>query len=317
MNLILHKKSIFHSFMHFFEQQTPSCRRLAITVRGVVQGVGFRPFVYNTARAAGLGGWVLNEADVVRVEVQGEQAALDQFVKALNSGHPPQARIDEIEIREVPCDKDCPAAFEIRSSLSQSAPQPTIPADLAVCSQCLAEIRDPAQRRHGYAFTNCTNCGPRWSIIEQLPYDRSRTSMARFAMCRQCRAEYENPADRRFHAQPIACPQCGPRLELLYASGKYIAGADEAITIAADMVLENCVLAIKGLGGFQLVVDATSAEAAARLRQRKHRPDRPFALMMSTLDEVRAALRSIRGRSGDARFASRTDRVAEKTRVVQ
>ncbi len=267
--------------------QSSSLRRLSITVRGVVQGVGFRPFVYNSARAKGLGGWVLNEADMVRLEVQGEQAALDEFVESLHNAHPPQARIDEIEIQEVPCENDNPAVFEIRVSLSQSVPRPTIPADLAICAQCLAEIRDPAERRHGYPFTNCTNCGPRWSIIEQLPYDRARTSMARFSMCPQCRAEYENPADRRFHAQPIACPKCGPHLELLDCSGKYIARAEEAITIAANMVLENCVLAIKGLGGFQLIVDATSAEAVDRLRERKHRPDRPFALMIATLDEVR------------------------------
>ncbi len=146
--------------------------RLAIIVRGVVQGVGFRPFVYNLARAKGLGGWVLNEADLVRVEVQGDKAALEEFVELLRSGCPPQARIDELDIREIPCEKDSPAAFEIRASLSQSVPRPTIPADLATCVQCLAEIRDPAQRRYGYPFTNCTNCGPRWSIIEQLPYDR-------------------------------------------------------------------------------------------------------------------------------------------------
>jgi hydrogenase maturation protein HypF len=267
--------------------QSSPLHRLAITVRGVIQGVGFRPFVYNAARSKGLCGWVLNEADLVRMEVQGDRAALDDFLDSLQSDLPPQARIDEIDIRELPCEKDHPAAFEIRTSLSQSAPQPTIPADLATCDQCLAEIRDPSQRRHGYPFTNCTNCGPRWSIIEQLPYDRSRTSMAGFQMCLDCRAEYENPADRRFHAQPIACPKCGPHLELLYSSGKHIARAEEAIAMAADMALESCVLAMKGLGGFQLVVDATSAEAVARLRDRKHRPDRPFALMMASLDEVR------------------------------
>jgi hydrogenase maturation protein HypF len=261
--------------------------RLAISVRGVVQGVGFRPFVYNSARAKGLCGWVLNEADSVHMEVQGERAALDEFVESLRNAHPPQARIDQIEVREVPCEKDSQATFEIRASIENAAPGPSVPADLAVCAQCLAEIRDPQQRRYRYPFTNCTNCGPRWSIIEQLPYDRSRTSMAGFMMCPDCRAEYENPADRRFHAQPIACPKCGPHLELIDGAGNYIARGEEAISLAAAMVLENCVLAIKGLGGFQLVVDATSAEAVARLRERKHRPDRPFALMISTLEEVR------------------------------
>ena len=265
----------------------PFPRRLAISVRGVVQGVGFRPFVYNSAVAKDLSGWVLNEADVVRLEVEGDRAALDEFVNLLRNAHPPQAQIDELMINELPCEKDDAATFEIRASGNASAPQPTIPADLATCEQCLAEIRDPMERRYHYPFTNCTNCGPRWSIIEKLPYDRPRTSMARFTMCTQCKAEYENPADRRFHAQPIACPKCGPHLELLDCAGNYIARGEDAITLAVDMVLEGCVLAIKGLGGFQLIVDATNTEAVARLRQRKHRPDRPFALMIPTLDEAR------------------------------
>jgi hydrogenase maturation protein HypF len=273
--------------MHQLDPSMRSVRRLAISVRGVVQGVGFRPFVYNLAKAKGLGGWILNDADMVRLEVQGESNALDEFVALLRNAHPPQAQIDDIEIRDVPCEENSATTFEIRASSSDSAPQPTIPADLAVCDQCLAEIRDPTQRRYRYPFTNCTNCGPRWSIIEQLPYDRPRTSMAQFIMCPQCREEYENPADRRFHAQPIACPKCGPHLELLDCTGNFTAQGEEAITLAAAMVLEGCVLALKGLGGFQLIVDATSADAVARLRERKHRPDRPFALMMATLDETR------------------------------
>jgi hydrogenase maturation protein HypF len=273
--------------MTFSIPKMPSGRRLEIIVRGVVQGVGFRPFVFNLAREKGLCGWVQNRADSVHVEVQGERAALDDFVQSLRDGHPPQARIDEIIISEAPCEKNCPAVFEIRESADNAAPGPSIPTDLATCSQCLAEIRDPAQRRYRYPFTNCTNCGPRWSIIEQLPYDRPRTSMAGFKMCPECGAEYGSPADRRFHAQPIACPKCGPRLELLYSTGKHIARDGEAIVLAADMVLEGCILAIKGLGGFQLIADATSTEVVARLRERKHRPDRPFAVMISTLDEAR------------------------------
>jgi len=230
---------------------------------------------------------VLNEADMVRLEVQGDQGAINDFVESLRNAHPPQAQIDEIAIREVPCEKDNTATFEIRTSADASSPRPTIPADLATCEQCLAEIRDPMERRYRYPFTNCTNCGPRWSIIEQLPYDRPRTSMGGFKMCPDCTKEYENPADRRFHAQPIACPKCGPQLELLDSSGTYIAQGEEAITLAAAMVLEGCVLAMKGLGGFQLVADATSTDAVARLRERKHRPDRPFALMIATLDEAR------------------------------
>ncbi len=262
-------------------------RRLAIAVRGVIQGVGFRPFIYNTARAKGLSGWVFNQSDLVRLEVQGDTGSLDDFVAALRGAHPPQARIDEIVIHEVPCEKDPAATFQIRSSVDTTAPGPTIPADLATCAECLAEILSPTERRYQYPFTNCTNCGPRWSIIEHLPYDRPRTSMARFSMCEQCRAEYKNPADRRFHAQPIACPQCGPRLELIDSVGRTVAQGDDVLAQAASLVLAGRVLALKGLGGFQLVVDATNADALGRLRERKHRPDRPFALMIATLEEVR------------------------------
>ena len=265
----------------------PSVGRLAISVRGVVQGVGFRPFVYNSARAKGLCGWVLNQADAVHMEVQGQRAALDEFVESLRNAHPPQAQSTRSKF--VKCLANATARRRSKSGASVTAQRRgrAFRADLAICALCLAEIRDPAGRRYRYPFTNCTNCGPRWSIIEQLPYDRARTSMAGFTMCPDCRAEYENPADRRFHAQPIACPKCGPHLELIDATGNYIARGEEAITLAAAMVLENCVLAIKGLGGFQLVVDATSAEAVVRLRERKHRPDRPFALMISTLEEAK------------------------------
>jgi hydrogenase maturation protein HypF len=270
-------------------------RRLAITVRGVVQGVGFRPFVYNTARALALGGWVLNDADMVRIEVEGPQKSLDAFLDALRRRPPPQARVEAVEEREIPAaavgGREAGPAFVIRSSESRASPRPTIPADLATCDACLAEIFDPAQRRYRYPFTNCTHCGPRWSIIERLPYDRPRTAMAGFPMCPECRAEYENPADRRFHAQPIACPRCGPRLQLLDAKGQEVAVGEAAMTAAIEALLAGQIVAIKGLGGFQLLVDATNAEAVARLRRRKHRPDRPFAVMLSTLDQARSYCR--------------------------
>ena len=265
--------------------------RLAITVRGVVQGVGFRPFVYQTACSLGLAGWVRNEADTVRIEVQGDSAALDAFVDALRCAPPPQARVDAVEIQrrepvDAESDDEYGGEFQIHTSSGTLAPRPTIPADLATCDECLAEIGDPSQRRYGYPFTNCTNCGPRWSIIEQLPYDRPRTSMRSFAMCAACRAEYENPADRRFHAQPIACPHCGPTLQLVDREGRRMAAGEGALAETVDAVFAGRVVAMKGLGGFQLLVDATNAEAVARLRERKRRPDRPLAVMLPSLGDA-------------------------------
>jgi hydrogenase maturation protein HypF len=259
----------------------------------VVQGVGFRPFVYHAARRHDLAGWVQNESGTVHIEVEGDRAALERFLDALRHAHPPQARVDALEVREIACQAAVAegvapaAAFAIRSSLAEAAPLPTIPADLATCDLCLAEIGDPSQRRYRYPFTNCTNCGPRLSIIRQLPYDRPRTSMAEFALCPECRAEYLDPADRRFHAQPIACPRCGPTLQLLDARGEKIATAATALDLAAQAVLEGRVVAVKGLGGFQLLADATNADAVKLLRRRKRRPDRPFALMFPSLEEVR------------------------------
>jgi len=262
-------------------------RRLAIEVRGVVQGVGFRPFVFNAARACGLAGWVQNAADTVRIEIQGRGEALEKFRQALERDHPPQARIDSLEVAEMECRNDEPGAFGIRTSQRQGSPGPTIPADLATCHECLAEIGSPDGRRHRYPFTNCTNCGPRWSIIEALPYDRPRTSMAAFTMCPECQAEYGDPTDRRFHAQPIACPACGPRLELLDCRGVQTATGDESLKRAADAVRSGEILALKGLGGFQLIVDATDVLAVARLRERKQRPHKPLAIMLASPDEVR------------------------------
>ena len=210
---------------------------------------------------------------------------------ALRHAPPPQARIDAVEVEEqapeLIASQPDSAAFRICGSGEASAPRPTIPADLATCPECLAEIENPRERRYRYPFTNCTNCGPRWSIIERLPYDRSRTSMAGFTMCAECRAEYENPADRRFHAQPIACPRCGPRLQLLENQGSEVAVGEAALAAAIEALRAGRIVAMKGLGGFQLLVDATNAAAVARLRQRKHRPDRPFALMLTSLDDVR------------------------------
>jgi hydrogenase maturation protein HypF len=264
-----------------------TARRLAIEVRGVVQGVGFRPFVYAAAQKWGLAGWVLNEADTVRIEVQGGQGALEAFCEALRSAHPPQARIDSLDVSETACQLDSSETFEIRSSTGEAPPRPVIPADLATCAECLAEIQSAKERRYAYPFTNCTNCGPRWSIIQALPYDRPRTSMAAFRMCSDCRTEYGDPTDRRFHAQPIACPKCGPQLQLLDPHGAEIAVRGEALEQAARAVVAGQILALKGLGGFQLVADATDAEAVARLRERKRRPHKPLAIMLASVDEAR------------------------------
>jgi hydrogenase maturation protein HypF len=273
-----------------------STRRLALAVRGIVQGVGFRPFVYNLAHAARLTGWVVNESDGVRIEIQGPGQAVDGFVESLRARCPPAAQIEQLEVREIPLAADCrdgSPGFLIRASEAGAPRRPTVPSDLATCDACRAEIAAPSERRHHYPFTNCTNCGPRWSIIIGLPYDRARTSMDVFTMCEACRREYENPADRRFHAQPIACPACGPQLRLLPVAGAPlsrdpVALADAAVADAALAVRAGRILALKGIGGFQLVVDATNEYAVTRLRRRKQRPDKPFAVMLTDLDSARA-----------------------------
>ncbi|HLA84060.1 MAG TPA: carbamoyltransferase HypF, partial [Thermoguttaceae bacterium] len=234
-------------------------------------------------------GWVRNETDRVWIELQGEPAAIDAFLTALKQNLPPRARIDSIVVNQidvVPA-TDGRAAFEILPSREMATRRPALPADLATCEACLAEIRSPRERRYGYPFTNCTNCGPRWSIIEAVPYDRPRTSMRDFTMCEACRAEYANPADRRFHAQPIGCPECGPELRLLDPSGDFLARGDEALRAAAGAILQGKIVAMKGLGGFQLLVDATNGEAVQQLRRRKRRPAKPFAVMIGSLDESR------------------------------
>jgi len=265
--------------------------RWSLTVRGIVQGVGFRPFVYNLAERYGLTGWVCNEADKVRIEAAGERAVLQSFLQALQAEHPPPARIDAIEIQELPPTEISSGveqhSFQILASRDAAAVQPSLPADLAVCAECSAEIRDPAARRYRYPFTNCTRCGPRWSIICSLPYDRPRTSMSGFAMCDDCRQEYENPADRRFHAQPIACPRCGPKLQLLDNHGGLLAEGEAALQEAEKALSSGRIIALKGLGGFQLLADACNRQAVRRLRVRKHRPTRPFAVMFPSLEDVR------------------------------
>jgi hydrogenase maturation protein HypF len=251
-----------------------------IHITGVVQGVGFRPFVYALALRHGLKGWVRNTSAGVDIQVDGAPNALSAFIEQLRSEAPPLARIDRLDYEY--CLPNGFSDFEI--IVSQPIPgafQPISP-DFSICADCLAEMFDPADRRYRYPFTNCTNCGPRFTIIEDIPYDRPNTTMAAFTMCPDCAAEYRNPLDRRFHAQPIACPTCGPHLWLEYT--KRLSRADEtgeaALQKAIRLLSEGQIVAIKGLGGFHLACDALNPSAVARLRQRKLRVDKPFALMM-------------------------------------
>ncbi len=261
-------------------QPTRDIGRIRVSVGGVVQGVGFRPFVWRLARELGLSGWVGNDARGVRIEAEGPPDRLDALIERIRREYPPLARVERVQVE--PATPLGEPGFEIRASAG--GPLATlISPDLATCADCAREIFDPTDRRHRYPFTNCTNCGPRYSIIAAMPYDRAHTTMARFVMCDACRAEYENPADRRFHAQPIACPRCGPSLELRDAAGQSLARGDEALAQATAAVAEGRILALKGLGGFQLIVNAGDGEAVARLRRLKRREARPLAVMVPTL----------------------------------
>lgn len=262
-------------------------RRARILVRGAVQGVGFRPFVHRLAGELRLPGWVCNSPQGVTIEVEGEKALLDRFLLCLQEESPPRAFIQGLECSLL--DPQGFSEFEIRESRHQGPVTALVLPDIATCPQCLAEINDPADRRYRYPFTNCTNCGPRYTIIQSLPYDRPRTTMATFEMCSHCRREYEDPGDRRFHAQPNACPVCGPRLELRDPEGATRSGDDHALLKAADCLRSGGIVAVKGLGGFHLMVDARSAKAVQRLRSRKRRDEKPFALMFPDLDMVRSA----------------------------
>lgn len=258
--------------------------RRRLRVRGVVQGVGFRPFVWELAHRHRLAGSVCNTSGAVLIEVEGPPADVDAFVEELRTRPPRLARITAVESAGLElCGED---GFRIVESRAVEGEYQPVSPDAATCSECLAEILDPAQRRHRYPFTNCTACGPRFTIIESLPYDRPRTTMRHFPMCAECRSEYDDPADRRFHAQPIACPRCGPRLWLADAGGAAVEG--DALQRSAAALAGGEVIALKGLGGFQLACDATDPDAVARLRERKRRPAKPFAVMVTDLAAARA-----------------------------
>ena len=261
--------------------------RLSIQVQGVVQGVGFRPFVYRIALERRLLGWVRNRPDGVEIEVQGQQESLEGFRRALREERPAPARIRTIDARPIPELAD-ETTFVILESAQSAETRPSVPADLATCPECALEVETPGARRFRYPFTNCTYCGPRYTIIAGLPYDRPRTSMQGFPLCPECLREYEDPLDRRFHAQPVACPACGPQLRLVSPAGNQLAVRDEALRLAIESLLRGEILALKGLGGYQLLADATSGTAVARLRERKHREEKPFAVMFPDLETLRA-----------------------------
>ncbi len=254
-----------------------------IKVRGVVQGVGFRPFIYRLAHEHNLKGWVRNTSGSVEIEVEGDEAALKSFFNDLKSKTPPMAYIEDLTITLHP-----PLGyteFEIRSSRSQWGKYQLVSADIATCRDCLREILSPTDRRYRYPFTNCTNCGPRFTIIEDIPYDRPQTTMHSFKMCPKCQREYDDPLDRRFHAQPNACPNCGPSLELVDGDNNPV-GDGDIISSVSTLLKDGHILAIRGLGGFQLACDATNEATVNTLRSRKKRPAKPLAVMMATIEDV-------------------------------
>jgi hydrogenase maturation protein HypF len=261
--------------------QLPEGRR--ITVTGIVQGVGFRPFVHRLATANRITGRVRNHSAGATIDIFGMRDALERFCRQLVLEHPPAARLTSVGWS--PIGLEACESFEIDASEPAGARRVSIPADIATCAECLAELSDPRDRRFRYPFINCTNCGPRFTIARDLPYDRCATTMARFAMCPECRREYDDPRDRRFHAQPIACPACGPRLWLADSEGKRLRARDP-IEAAAGALSAGLIVAVKGLGGFHLACDATSRDAVALLRRRKRRDQRPFAVMVGKLADA-------------------------------
>ena len=268
------------------DNSNPPAVRLKLVVRGAVQGVGFRPFVFRLAQDLALTGWVNNSAQGVMIEVEGEQSRLEAFLIRLDTQKPPRSSIQSMEATWLEAVGH--PGFNIRPSAVGGPKNALVLPDIATCPDCLRDILDPANRRHNYPFTNCTNCGPRFSIIRSLPYDRAGTAMKEFRMCPQCQAEYDNPRDRRFHAQPNACPVCGPRLEWWNPAGEAVFGGHTALLACVRALRRGRIVAVKGLGGFHLLVEARNETAVRRLRARKHREEKPFALLFPDLASVQA-----------------------------
>jgi hydrogenase maturation protein HypF len=257
--------------------------RYIIHIYGIVQGVGFRPFVYNSAGELKLGGYVRNVGASVLIDVEGDASEVRSFINKVVKSPPPLAEIEKISIRKLEIEGY--KSFEIMKSSVESEESRFVPKDIAICKNCKQDILDSGSRWYGYEFTNCTDCGPRYSIIKELPYDRCNTSMSSFEMCKSCKEEYENPNSRRFHAQPVCCPECGPQLKLFDCQGKEIAGGN-AMHEASRLLKEGNILAVKGVGGFHLMCDAENQIAVANLRRLKRRPHQPFAVMAASLNWV-------------------------------
>ncbi len=260
-------------------------KRLKIHLTGAVQGVGFRPFVYNTAVRYNLKGYVINDTHGVVIEVEGEDQNINRFLISLNTEKPPLAHIFSQEIEELPFFGF--KEFSIKKSENTGKKEVFILPDISVCEQCISEMKDKSDRRYRYPFINCTNCGPRFSIIERLPYDRPNTTMKEFKMCSDCEKEYKDPLDRRFHAQPNACPSCGPYISLFRSDRTFIADREEALKITVELLKEGKILAVKGIGGFHLVCDATDNRAVDLLRERKKRGEKPFAVMFKDIEQIK------------------------------
>ena len=264
-------------------------RTVRVLIQGIVQGVGFRPFVFQLAGRHGLNGWVRNQSDGVEIEASGAAASIARFLHDLPRAAPPLARIVGLEVEERPVRRH--HGFTIIPSRANDSRTTLISPDVCTCKDCLRELLDPRDRRHRYPFINCTHCGPRYTIIRDIPYDRGKTTMAAFPMCAACRQEYEDPLDRRFHAQPNACWECGPQLWLEDSDGRVLARKDEALRRSMALLAGGSIVAVKGLGGFHLAVDATRELAVSRLRRRKIREEKPFAVMFPTVTEIRRCCR--------------------------
>jgi len=259
--------------------------RRGVVVRGVVQGVGFRPFVYRLALEEGLTGFVGNDTDGLTIEIEGPEKRVEAFLDRLQCEAPPLSRIDSVAVREMALVAD--SGFRIVASEVLGRVSTGIPADAATCPDCLRELLDPEDRRYRYPFLNCTNCGPRFTITRRIPYDRPQTSMAKFTMCPACQREYDDPLNRRFHAQPNACWECGPRVWLVQTADSESSSGDEAVEQALQLLMDGKIVAIKGIGGFHLSVDATNQAAVMRLRERKRRYGKPLAVMVRDLEAAR------------------------------